>query len=92
MPKYFYDEKYFESWDPKIHGPHHYLQSFYVDALVDECRNEKHYPIAIFRNGISKKTRSSYKVTINNGTPLSSSDYEMASKKTKNCCATFGKK
>ena len=28
MPKYFCDEKYFNSWDPKIHGPHNYLHSF----------------------------------------------------------------
>ena len=26
--KSFFVEKYFESWDPKIHGPHNYLQSF----------------------------------------------------------------
>ena len=35
-PKSFFVEKDFESWDPKIHGPLNYLQSFYVDALIDE--------------------------------------------------------
>ena len=28
-PKYIFAEKDFESWDPKIHGPCNYLQSFY---------------------------------------------------------------
>ena len=27
-PKSFYVEKYFENWDPKIHGPCNDLQSF----------------------------------------------------------------
>ena len=27
-PKYFFVEKDFDSWDPKIHGPHTYLQIF----------------------------------------------------------------
>ena len=35
-PTYFYVEKYFESWDPKIHGPRIYLQSFYMAALIEE--------------------------------------------------------
>ena len=52
MLKYIYVEKYFESWDPKIHSPRNYLQSFYVDALIDECGNDKHYPLAMFQNGI----------------------------------------
>ena len=77
----FYAEKYFESWDPKIHGPCNYLQSFYVAALIQEYGNENHYPLAMFRNGISKDTRSSYKGTMNDGTPLLSSDSEIASKK-----------
>ena len=38
-----------------------------------------------------KKTRSSYKFTMNNGTPLSSSDSEMASKVKKNRRSTFEK-
>ena len=54
-PKYFYVEKYSESWDPKIHGPSNYLQSFYVATLIDEFRKYKHYTLAMFLNGISKK-------------------------------------
>ena len=79
-PKPFFIEKYFESWYPKIHGPCHCLQSFYVAALIDECGTNNHYPLAMFRNSVSKKTISSYKCTMNNGTPLLSSDSEMASK------------
>ena len=48
----FFIEKDFEGWDPKIHGPRNYLQSFYVAALIDECRTNKHYKLAMFRNGI----------------------------------------
>ena len=33
--KYCFVEKYFESWDPKIHGPRNHLQSFYVAALIE---------------------------------------------------------
>ena len=50
--KYFFVDKDFEGWDPKIHGPRNYLQSFYVAALIDECGTNKHYQLAIFRNGI----------------------------------------
>ena len=84
-------EKDFNSWDPKIHGPRNYLQSFYVAALIEECGTTKHHPLTMFRNGISKKTRSSYKGTIKDGNPLSYYDPEMASKAKKNCCATFEK-
>ena len=35
-PKSFFVEKDFESWDPKIHGPRNYLQSFYVAALIED--------------------------------------------------------
>ena len=66
----FFVEKYFESWDTKIHGPRNDLQSFFVAALIDECRTNKHYPLEFFRNGIFKKTRLSYKYTMNNGTSL----------------------
>ena len=45
-------EKDFDSWDPKIPGPCHYLQSFYVASPIDECGTTKHYPLAMFRNGI----------------------------------------
>ena len=79
-PKYFFVEKDFESWDTKIHIPRNYLQSFYVAALIDKYGTNNHYPLEMFRNNIYKKTISSYKGTMNNGTPLSSSDSEMASK------------
>ena len=52
MPKYFFVEKDFDSWDPKIHDPPTYLQSFYVAALIDECGTTKHYPLAMFRSSI----------------------------------------
>ena len=90
-PKSFYVEKYFESWDPKIHGPRKYLQIFYVAALIDECGNKNHYTLAMFRNFIPRKTRSSYKVTMNDGTPFLSSDSEMASKKKKIAVPLSGK-
>ena len=84
-----YVEKYFKSWDPKIHGPRNYLQSFYVAAFIEEFGNKNHYPLAMFLNGISKNTRSSYKGTMNDGTPSLSSRSKMASKKNKNRCSTF---
>ena len=52
--KPFFVEKYFESWDPKTHIPRNYLHSFYVAAIVEECGTKKHYPLAMFRNGIPK--------------------------------------
>ena len=78
--KNIFVEKYFNSWDPKINCPRNYLQSFYVDALIEERGTENNYPLAMFRNDISKNSRSSYKGTMNNGTPLLSSDSEMTSK------------
>ena len=48
-------------------------------SLVEECGTDKHYPLAMFQNGIPKNTRPPYKGTMNNGNPLSSSDSEMAS-------------
>ena len=95
-PKYFFVEKDFKSWDPKIHGPCNHLQGFYVAALIGKYGTNKYYPLAIFINGILKKTGSSYKGTMNNRTLLSYSDSEMASKIkksfVKNCHATFDKK
>ena len=32
---YFFVEKDFDIWDPRIHGPRNYLQSFYVDDLIE---------------------------------------------------------
>ena len=57
-PKSFFVEKHFESWDPKIHGRSNYFQS------------NNNYPLEIFRNGIYKRKRSSYKGTMNDGTPF----------------------
>ena len=51
-PKYVFVEKYFDSWDPRIHGPRNYLQSFYVTALIDECGTNKNHPLEMFINGI----------------------------------------
>ena len=52
-------------------------------------REKTHYPYAEIRNGISgKRTRSSYKERMNNGTSSSSSDYETTTKVKK----SFGKK
>ena len=55
--KYVFVEKYFENWDPKIHGPRNYLQSFYVATLIAKWGTEKHDPLAMFRNGVLKNTR-----------------------------------
>ena len=90
--KYVFVEKYFESWDPKIHGPRNYLQSFYVANLIEGWGTKKHYPLEMFQNDISKNTISSYKGTMDYGTPLSSSYSEMASKIKKNRRSTFGRK
>ena len=52
-PKYsFFVEKDFKSWDPKMHSPRNYLQSFYVAAIIDKIGTTKHYPLAMFRNFI----------------------------------------
>ena len=88
-PKSFFVEKDFDSWYPKIHGPRNYLQSFYVAAIVDKCGTAKHYPLAMFRNGILKNTRSSVTGKMDDGIPLSPSDSAMTSKKNKNRRATF---
>ena len=54
------------------------------------------YLLSIFRNGLYKNTRSSFKGTMNDGTPSSFSDSKMSSKIkisfVKNCHATFDKK
>ena len=52
MPKPFSVEKGFDSWDPKIHGSSNYIQSFYVANIIDEYDTTKHYPLAMFQNGI----------------------------------------
>ena len=49
-------EKYFESWDTKIHVPCNYLQSFYVDALIDECGLRRIIHLQCFKM-VSQKRR-----------------------------------
>ena len=34
-------EKIFDVWDPEIHGPRNYLQSFYLAALIQKTRRKK---------------------------------------------------
>ena len=58
-PTYCFVEKYFESWDPKIHSPCNHFQSFYVAAIIDKCGTNKHYPLAMFINGLTKKIKLS---------------------------------
>ena len=36
-PLEFFVEESFDIWHPKIHGPRNYLQSFYLDALIQRC-------------------------------------------------------
>ena len=50
----YFVEKYNDNWDPKIHGPCRYLHIVYVAALIKECGTNKHYPLAMFRNGIKR--------------------------------------
>ena len=80
-------EKYFNSWDPKIHGPCNYLQIFYVSALIDKCGPTN--LLAIFLNGISKNTILSVTGKMDNGIPSSSSGSVMTSKIKKNHRALF---
>ena len=82
-------EKDFDSWDLKIHTPRNYLQSFYVNSLIDKCGTTKNYPLAMFQNGISKKTRSYYIVMMDDVIPLFYSDSTITSKEKKNLHATF---
>ena len=58
-------------------------------AIIDKCGTKKHYPLEIFRNGISKKTGSSVTGKMDYGIPLSSSDSAMTSKKKINRRAAF---
>ena len=76
----FFVEKYFESWDPKIHGPCNDLYNFYVAALIDKCGTTKYYPLAMYQNGISKETRSSVTGMMDDGITSTSSDYATTSK------------
>ena len=37
----FFFEMFFDIWDPKIHGPRNYIQSFYLAALIQKCRKKE---------------------------------------------------
>ena len=89
IPTYFFVEKYFDSWDPKIHGPRKYLLSFHVDALIEEYGTNKNHQFATFWNGISKNMRSSYIGITEDRIPLSSSDSEIKYNEKKNIRAMF---
>ena len=39
-PIKFFAEENFNSWHPKTHGPHNYLQSFYLADLIQKCGGE----------------------------------------------------
>ena len=54
-PKYIFFEKYFDSWDPKIHSPRNYLQGFYVATIIVKWGTENKYPLVMFQNGTKKK-------------------------------------
>ena len=45
-PLEFFVEKIFDIWDPEIHSPHNYLQSFYLADPIQICGGKKHYPFA----------------------------------------------
>ena len=65
----------------QTHGPRHYLQIFYLAAIIHKCGGEKQYPYAEIRNFTAgKRTRSSQKENDNNGTSSSSSDDEFTPK------------
>ena len=70
-PKYFSLRKYFESWDPKIHGPCNYLQNFYVTALIDKSGTTNNDPLEMYQNSISKNMRSSATGNMDDGIPSS---------------------
>ena len=50
---------------------------------------QKHYPLAMFQNGVQKKTRSSVIGKMDDVIPSSSSDSAMTSKRNKNRRSTF---
>ena len=88
-PLEFFVEENFDIWDPKIHGPRNYLQSFYLAALIQKCGVKNSLFICRYSKWyLKKKKTSSYNERMNNGTSLSSSDYETTPKVKKH----FGKK
>ena len=74
-----------DNWHPKTHGPHNYLQSFYLAALIHKCRKIKQYPYAEIRNfSAGIRTRSFQKENDNDGNSSLSSDDEFTPKYKKN--------
>ena len=55
----FFVEDDFPDWNPKIHGPRNFLQSFYIAALAHKSGRLKDFPMADTRYGLSQETRSS---------------------------------
>eukprot|EP00978_Attheya_sp_CCMP212_P038892 scaffold197238_cov26-Attheya_sp.AAC.2 len=55
----FFVEDDFKDWNPKIHGPRNFLQSFYIAALAYDAGSLKDYPMANKRKGVLQETRSS---------------------------------
>ena len=88
-PKSFFVHKYLDIWDLKIHGPCNYLQSFNVADFIDKFKTTKHYPLVMFRNGISKNMRSYVTGKMDDGIPSPSSNSAMTSTKEENRSATF---
>jgi hypothetical protein len=61
----FFVEDDFKEWNPKIHGPRNFLQSFYVAALAYDAGSLKDYPMANTHKGILQETRSSTNEVMN---------------------------
>ena len=76
MPLEYFVEKHFDIWDPEIHSPREYLQSFYLASLIQKCGEKSIIHLQIFVMVFEKWTRSSYNDIMNNVTSSSSSDYE----------------
>ena len=79
-PLEFFAEKNFDIWDPEIHGPCNYLQSFYLADLIQKCGGGSLSICRYSKWYFKKRTRSYYNEMMNNETYLSSSDYETTPK------------
>ena len=79
-PKYFFVKRYFESWDPKIHGPRNYLQIFMWPLSFINAGPISIIHLQCLETVYIKRQDCLMKGTINDGTPSSSSYSEMASK------------
>ena len=70
-PIEFLVEENLGNWNPRTHGPHNYLQSFYLAALIQKFRGKNQYPYAeirIFTAG--RRTTLFQKENDTNGTSL----------------------